>query len=106
MVHILLHRYRRAAAKEMGRVLKPGGVLSLTDSVQYGDRSAWDKTLGNFSNFNEPYYLTYIREDLGALLGNIEFYHDPLCNCLTLKVCCTLRCCGTVLFLVYLYLPV
>ena len=60
------HWCRRAAAKEMARVLKPGGLLSFTDSVQFGDRASFDKTLGNFSNFNEPYYLTYIREDIGA----------------------------------------
>lgn len=66
LFHELPQEIRRAAAKEMARVLKPGGVLTLTDSVQYGDRTAWDKTLGNFSNFNEPYYLSYITEDLGA----------------------------------------
>lgn len=66
LFHELPQEIRRAAAKEMARVLKPGGVLILTDSVQFGDRTAWDKTLGNFSNFNEPYYLSYITEDLGA----------------------------------------
>ncbi len=38
------------------RVLKPGGLLVLTDSVQLGDRPEWDKTLGAFGNFNEPHY--------------------------------------------------
>ena len=66
LFHELPAEVRRAAAKEMVRVLKPGGILCLTDSVQYGDRTSFDKTLGLFSNFNEPYYLTYIREDLGA----------------------------------------
>lgn len=28
----------------------------MTDSVQLGDRPAWDKTLGNFGNLNEPHY--------------------------------------------------
>jgi hypothetical protein len=38
------------------RLVKPGGLVVLTDSVQLGDRSAWDKTLGNFGNLNEPHY--------------------------------------------------
>jgi hypothetical protein len=38
------------------RVVKPGGLVVLTDSVQMGDRPVWDKTLGNFGNLNEPHY--------------------------------------------------
>jgi hypothetical protein len=44
------------AAAKTCRVLKPGGLVVLTDSVQLGDRSAWDKTLSNFGNLNEPHY--------------------------------------------------
>jgi ubiquinone/menaquinone biosynthesis C-methylase UbiE len=36
---------RRAAAAEMARVLKPGGICILTDSSQLGDREAFDATL-------------------------------------------------------------
>mmetsp|Transcript_13724 Transcript_13724/g.41468 ORF Transcript_13724/g.41468 Transcript_13724/m.41468 type:complete len:561 (+) Transcript_13724:174-1856(+) len=67
LFHELPAEARRAAAAEMARVLAPGGMLVLTDSVQLGDREAFDPTLGNFENFNEPYYGTYIAEDLGAL---------------------------------------
>lgn len=51
----------------MCRVLKPGGMLILTDSAQLGDRDAFDATLANFGDFNEPYYRTYVATDLGAL---------------------------------------
>jgi hypothetical protein len=37
-------------------VLKPGGLMVLTDSVQLGDRPEWDNNLGAFGNFNEPHY--------------------------------------------------
>jgi hypothetical protein len=37
-------------------VLRPGGLVVLTDSVQLGDRPAWDATLGLFGNMNEPHY--------------------------------------------------
>lgn len=42
----------------------------LTDSVQYGDREAFDLTLGAFTNFNEPYYAAYINTNLGANSDN------------------------------------
>jgi len=67
LFHELPAESRRKAAAEMARVLKPGGILVLTDSVQYGDRPVWDKMLGMFSKFNEPYYMSYISEDLGAV---------------------------------------
>ena len=72
LFHELPADARRAAAKEMARVLKPGGILSFTDSVQYGDRTCFDKTLGNFTNFNEPYYMSYISEDIGAPFTHLE----------------------------------
>ena len=46
LFHELPADVRAAAAAEMARVLKPGGVLVLTDSVQLGDRDAYDPTLG------------------------------------------------------------
>jgi len=57
-------------------VLKPGGILVLTDSVQYGDRPVWDNMLGMFSKFNEPYYMSYISEDLGALFEEVGVAPD------------------------------
>lgn len=58
---------RRQAAREMARVVKPGGMVVLTDSQQLGDRPCFNDTMGNFGDFNEPYYRSYIAEDLGAL---------------------------------------
>lgn len=56
LFHELPESARIAAAKEFARVLKPGGLCILTDSVQLGDRSDWDPILGLFGNFNEPHY--------------------------------------------------
>ena len=67
LFHELPPAVRKAAAKEMARVLKPGGMLIITDSVQLGDRLPMDAGLGRFADFNEPYYQTYIAEDLGKL---------------------------------------
>ena len=67
LFHELPPDVRRAAAKEMARVLKPGGLLILTDSMQLGDRDSMDATMGRFGDFNEPYYRTFIAEDLGKM---------------------------------------
>lgn len=56
LFHELPETIRRAASAEFYRVLRPGGVVVLTDSVQLGDRPAWDNTIGLFGDFNEPYY--------------------------------------------------
>jgi len=58
---------RAKALAEMARVLAPGGILSLTDSVQIGDRPGMDKNLGGFTKMNEPHYANYISTDIGGL---------------------------------------
>ncbi len=65
LFHELPPEVRRAAAAEMARVLRPGGLLVFTDSIQLGDREQLDPNLGRFGDFNEPYYLSYISEDFG-----------------------------------------
>lgn len=44
------------AAREMARVLKPGGIVVFSDSIQLGDRPALDMSMGNFGRLNEPHY--------------------------------------------------
>ena len=66
LFHELPSKIRRAAAAEMARVLRPGGVLVISDSIQLGDRERLDANLGRFGDFNEPFYRTYIAEDFGA----------------------------------------
>jgi len=67
MFHEMPTEARRAAAKEMSRVVKPGGLLTWVDSVQKGDRPSMDETLGNFQYLNEPHYPSHIVEDVAAL---------------------------------------
>ncbi len=68
LLHELPPDSRRAVAREAARVLRPGGVLVLVDSVQLGDRgAAVDAGLPRFGDFNEPHYNSYIATDLGAL---------------------------------------
>lgn len=62
LFHELPDDIQRRAAAEFFRVLKPGGLAVITDSVQFGDRPQWDKSIGLFSDFNEPYYRCEIRK--------------------------------------------
>jgi ubiquinone/menaquinone biosynthesis C-methylase UbiE len=65
LFHELPPRVRRAVVAEIGRVLKPGGTLIFVDSLQTGDEPDYDALLDLFPlAFHEPYYASYLREDL------------------------------------------
>ena len=67
MLHEVPLPVRKAFFAEAHRVLKPGGVLVINDSIQLGDRPSRDPFIGNFGDFSEPWYRCYIRTDLGKL---------------------------------------
>ena len=68
LFHELPPEVRRAVAREMARVLKPGGTLVFIDSLQMGDRPRWDGLLETFPvRFHEPYYRQYTIDDLDGL---------------------------------------
>lgn len=74
LFHELPPRVRREAAREIGRVLKPGGTLVLADSVQTGDTPDLDRMLEYFPvGFHEPYFSSYLKEDFAALFGEHGF---------------------------------
>jgi ubiquinone/menaquinone biosynthesis C-methylase UbiE len=70
LLHELPPRIRRAVAAEIRRVLKPGGTLIVVDSLQPGDEPDYDALLEYFPvAFHEPYYASYLTEDLDGLFG-------------------------------------
>jgi len=74
LFHELPPRVRRDVAREMARILRPGGVLVLADSIQTGDAAALDRMLEYFPvGFHEPYFSSYLKEDLAALFGEAGF---------------------------------
>lgn len=76
LFHELPPQVRRAVLAECARVLKPGGRLVLLDSLQRGDRPDYEGLLELFpQNYHEPYYLSYIKEDFGALAGACGLTH-------------------------------
>jgi len=70
LFHELPPRVRPVVAKEVARVLKPGGVLAFADSVQPQDEPDLARLLEAFpAFFHEPYYGSYATTDLGTLFA-------------------------------------
>merc|ERR1719265_2084584 len=67
LFHEMPEAARAKAAAEMARVVAPGGIVVLTDSLQLGDRPALDGWIPNFGRLNEPHYVNYIGTYLPAL---------------------------------------
>jgi ubiquinone/menaquinone biosynthesis C-methylase UbiE len=69
LYHELPGDVRRRVTAEIARVLKPGGLFVLIDSLQMGDRPAWDGLLEAFPvRFHEPYFAHYATDDLATML--------------------------------------
>lgn len=74
LFHELPPRVRREVARELARVVKPGGVFVLADSLQWGDAADLDRMLEYFpQGFHEPYFASYLDEDLVALFKEAGF---------------------------------
>ncbi|MGF1463864.1 MAG: class I SAM-dependent methyltransferase [Maricaulaceae bacterium] len=70
LFHELPPRVRPEVAKEIARLLKPGGLFIFADSLQYDDDAPLNRLLEAFpQSFHEPYYDSYCREDFDALFG-------------------------------------
>jgi ubiquinone/menaquinone biosynthesis C-methylase UbiE len=74
LFHELPRAVRRRVAKEMARVLRPGGLLVFVDSFQHGDEPAFDGLLELFPlAYHEPYFADFVRDDLVALFADVGF---------------------------------
>jgi ubiquinone/menaquinone biosynthesis C-methylase UbiE len=70
LFHELPRQTRKAVAAEIIRVLKPGGKIVYVDSLQTGDEPDYDAMLDWFPvGFHEPYYASYLKENLPRLFG-------------------------------------
>ncbi len=69
LFHELPPNIRPKVLAETARILKPGGLFVLADSLQFGDRPGLDGILEYFPHgFHEPYYKGYLDWDLEAAL--------------------------------------
>ncbi len=76
LFHELPRDARRTVAREFLRVLEPGGVLVVQDSMQRSDANgrALEVFLDWFpAAYHEPYYKGYTGDDLGTMLGEVGF---------------------------------
>lgn len=70
LLHELPKEIRAKAIAEMARVVKPGGLVVIVDSLQKGDRPDWDGLLDLFPHyFHEPYYAEYTAGSLEGWFG-------------------------------------
>jgi len=68
LFHELPLEVRGEAMRQFARVLRPGGLLVITDSVQRGDRhELYDARLDSFAALNEPFYSCYVRQSIAEL---------------------------------------
>lgn len=67
LLHELPKEIRAKAIAEMARVVKPGGLVVIVDSLQKRDRPEWNGLLDLFPHyFHEPYYAEYTEGSLEA----------------------------------------
>jgi ubiquinone/menaquinone biosynthesis C-methylase UbiE len=74
LMHELPAEARQNVLNDCWRVLEPGGVLVLADSVQLADSPQFRPAMENFRRmFHEPYYRDYIGDDIDARLTAAGF---------------------------------
>lgn len=77
LFHELPPKVREKVLAEIFRILKPGGLFILADSVQFGDYPALDGLLEYFPHgFHEPYYKTYLGWNLASALEKSGFVKE------------------------------
>lgn len=68
LFHELPRGARRRVMAEMVRVVRPGGVVAICDSAQLADSAELSDVLEAFPrSYHEPYYKSYLRDDLAAI---------------------------------------
>ena len=74
LFHELPRVIREKVLREFFRVLEPGGILVLADSIQISDSPDFIKIMENFHNsFHEPFYSDYIKDDINSKIEEIGF---------------------------------
>lgn len=74
LFHELPRAERERVLRETLRVLKPGGLQVIADSLQTGDEPALDWALEEFpKQFHEPYYRDYARHPLEDSIRDVGF---------------------------------
>ena len=76
LFHELPRTVREKVLQEFFRVLEPGGILVLADSIQVSDSPDFTQIMENFhKSFHEPFYYDYIQDDINNKMGKIGFHN-------------------------------
>jgi ubiquinone/menaquinone biosynthesis C-methylase UbiE len=74
LFHELPRNARRNVARELFRVVRPGGLVVIEDSAQLAESSEIATALRSFpGEFHEPFYADYLEDDLAELLREVGF---------------------------------
>ena len=69
LLHEVPADVRARVLAEMARVVRPGGLVVVADSIQIADAPELSREILGFpKRFHEPYYLGYVKDDLAARL--------------------------------------
>jgi ubiquinone/menaquinone biosynthesis C-methylase UbiE len=67
LMHEVPDQVRARILEEMARVVRPGGLVVVADSIQMADAPELRELLQAFAGrYHEPYYLDYVSDDLAA----------------------------------------
>lgn len=81
LFHELPKDARRRALAEAYRVIRPGGLLCIQDSAQRSDSPEIARVLDRFAvDFHEPYYKSYLRDDLQDAITDVGFEVETVEN--------------------------
>ena len=74
LFHELPRPIRKNVLSEFFRVLEPGGILVIADSIQENDSPDFIQIMENFhKSFHEPFYCDYIKEDINSKIQETGF---------------------------------
>jgi ubiquinone/menaquinone biosynthesis C-methylase UbiE len=71
LLHEVPGEVRARVLAEMARVVRPGGLVVVADSIQLADAPELSREILGFPNrFHEPYYQSYVSDDLSRLVSS------------------------------------
>ncbi|MCA1826267.1 MAG: class I SAM-dependent methyltransferase [Myxococcales bacterium] len=70
LLHEVPADVRERVLSEMARVVRPGGLVVVADSIQLADAPELKREILGFPNrFHEPYYLGYVKDELATRIA-------------------------------------